>query len=338
MISVTMYLLSLHSVICSVSGSQYITTFDGTRYYFSGGCTNILVTTDLFTVYLGTNTCEEADNGNCIEYVTLTIKAIGISITLTKTGRAFLGKNETELPFVYGSGAALSVHLASSIFLEIMSVSGVHIQYDFKGGRIYMILQPNMMIKTRGLCGTYNRNHMDDFMSSSNQVESVPMAFANSWKGSTQCADSPLFPVHKPCKVNHQKESYATKKCSIIRSHIFKNCHFISPESFYDQCRRDVCSCSDSKTCLCTALAHYAHVCLLHGAFIDFRAAVPECTMNCTRNMVYTLTNHACKRNCYYLSTGSSCLKLPSSGYLEGCNCPENMYFNPHIKNCVANM
>ncbi|GCB80994.1 hypothetical protein scyTo_0022954, partial [Scyliorhinus torazame] len=113
--------------------------------------------------------------------------------------------------------------------------------------------------------------------SSNNQVESVPMVFVNSWKASTQCVDSPLF-VKEPCNVDHQKESYAKEKCSIIKSHIFRNCHFINPESFYDQCRYDVCSCLNPETCLCSALAHYAHVCLLYGTFIDFRAAIPECS------------------------------------------------------------
>ncbi|XP_043530405.1 otogelin-like [Chiloscyllium plagiosum] len=150
--------------ICSVSGSQYIMTFDGSRYYFRGGCVHTLVTTNSFTIYLGTNKCEEADNGNCIEYVILTFKTIGVSVKLTKTGHAFLEQNEIELPFVHGSAGTLSVHLVSSIFLEILSVSGLHIQYDFKGGRIYVILQPDLMTETRGLCGTYNRNNLDDFI------------------------------------------------------------------------------------------------------------------------------------------------------------------------------
>ncbi|XP_067838184.1 otogelin-like protein [Heptranchias perlo] len=263
--------------VCSVSGRQYIATFDGTRYYFSGGCKHVLVTTDKFTVYLGTNTCQEADSDNCIEYVILTIKAVGISIKLTKAGRVFLGKKVIELPYVYRSAPTLSIRLASSMFLEIVSLTGVHIQYDFKGGRLYVILQPHMMGETLGLCGTYNRNRLDDFMSSSKLIDSTPMAFVNSWRASSQCTDSPLLPVHEPCKINYQKESYAKEKCSIIKSDIFKSCHFISPEQFYDQCRHDVCSCSDSETCLCTAIANYAHVCLLYGVLIDFRATVREC-------------------------------------------------------------
>ncbi|XP_072903856.1 von Willebrand factor-like [Hemitrygon akajei] len=47
-------------VVCSVTGSQYITTFDGLQYYFYGGCVHILVKADAFVIYIGTNTCQKS--------------------------------------------------------------------------------------------------------------------------------------------------------------------------------------------------------------------------------------------------------------------------------------
>ncbi|XP_069740252.1 otogelin-like protein [Narcine bancroftii] len=192
-------------VFCSVTGSQYITTFTGTRYYFYGGCVHVLVKTSAFVVYLGTNTCQETDNGKCIEYVTLTTKDFGTSVNLTKTGQVFLGQEEIGLPYVYEEAPSLSVRLASSMFLEVLSSTGVHVQYDFKGSRVYVMIQPSIVKETLGLCGMYNRSHLYDFKSLNYLIDSVPRAFVNSWKASPQCVDIPLLPVFEPCQAHPQK-------------------------------------------------------------------------------------------------------------------------------------
>ncbi|XP_069771470.1 mucin-6-like [Narcine bancroftii] len=132
------------------------------------------------------------------------------------------------------------------------------------------------------------------------------------------------------------REAYAEEKCNIIKSHVFKSCHFISPEQFYDQCRQEVCSCSDLKSCLCSALANYAHICLLYGVYIDFRTTVHECSLNCTGDMIYAVANYTCAGSCYHLMTRRSCHFLPSSSYIEGCRCPENMFYNPLSHTCSA--
>ncbi|XP_072903955.1 uncharacterized protein [Hemitrygon akajei] len=253
---------------------------------------------------------------------------------MTKTGRVLLGQKEIGLPYVYEAAPFLTVRLASSMFLEILSASRVHIQYDFKGGRVYVIMHQYTIGETLGLCGTFTRNHLENLMSANYLIDSVPRVFVNSWKASPQCIDLPPMPVYDPCKANPQKESYAKEKCSIIKSRIFNSCHFISPDQFYDQCLQYVCSCSDPQKCMCLALANYAHFCLLYGVYIDFRAAVLECAVNCTNDMVYTVDKYTCERNCYHLSTGKTCHFLPSSGPVEGCRCPEDTYYNPHTQTC----
>ena len=66
-----------------------------------------------------------------------------------------------------------------------------------------------------------------------------------------------------PCQVNPTIAPWAEKKCNIINSDVFKDCHAkVAPGKFYENCLYDTCGCNAGGDCqcFCTSVAAYAQV------------------------------------------------------------------------------
>lgn len=79
----------------------------------------------------------------------------------------------------------------------------------------------------QGLCGTFNLNQKDDFLTPEGDVEQSAPAFANKWKTREFCDDVAVKEPENPCKVNVQNKDSAEKYCSQLKSKLFE-CEFIS--------------------------------------------------------------------------------------------------------------
>lgn len=96
----------------------------------------------------------------------------------------------------------------------------------------------------QGLCGTFNNNQKDDFLTPENDVEKSVTPFANKWKTLEKCNDIPESLSKDPCEVNVQNKPTAEMYCRRIKSELFKECHFyVDPEPYYKDCMFDMCSC-----------------------------------------------------------------------------------------------
>lgn len=73
----------------------------------------------------------------------------------------------------------------------------------------------------QGLCGTFNSNQNDDFLTPEGDVEKGIIPFANKWKISDACKDIPDIPKSHPCDVNIQNKATAEKYCAKLKSDVF---------------------------------------------------------------------------------------------------------------------
>lgn len=65
---------------------------------------------------------------------------------------------------------------------------------------------------------------------------------------------------------------FAEEACALLTSSKFEACHSaVSPLPYLQNCRYDVCSCSDGQECLCSAVANYAAACAGKGVRIGWR-------------------------------------------------------------------
>ena len=131
-------------------------------------------------------------------------------------------------------------------------------------------MPPSFKNKTCGLCGTFNNNQHDDYETPEGVVESNPTTFGNSWKMDTKCKDATTR--KHPCDTQVQREPMANKKCNKLKLAPFTACHdVVDPDEYIENCRYDVCACSDGIKCLCNAVAAYTKACADRGVIIEWR-------------------------------------------------------------------
>uniref|UniRef100_A0ABM5GFJ0 Otogelin-like protein isoform X4 n=1 Tax=Pogona vitticeps TaxID=103695 RepID=A0ABM5GFJ0_9SAUR len=320
------------SAECSIVGDSHFTTFDGRHYTFLGICQYILVKgtgKDKFTITLQKSPCGQHTHNldhACIQSITLILEDdISKQVTLKRGGEIQYGYSNQGFNF----NGYVEVQNLSSLFVQLKTKFGLRIQFAKDGGRVYIQLSTDWKRRTLGLCGTYNGNLRDDFLSPAGMIEGTPQLHANAWKVSSACHVPVNVPVVDPCNINQQNAGYASQ-CDIINQELFAPCHlYISPGLYYQLCRFDACKCGSS--CLCNALAHYAHVCGKHGVTIDFRSHVSYCGVVCRSGMLY----HPCSSFCEHSCSSLSALDVCDHNCAEGCNCPDGKYFEDSISFCV---
>ena len=142
-------------------------------------------------------------------------------------------------------------------------------------------MSPQYKAGTCGLCGNYDHNQGNDFISNDQIVESSLLEFTRSWRSDLSCNES--LPTRNPCEVYIQRADEARARCDVLRRAPFGVCHdVVDPEDGYvQQCEHDVCACQDAVGCYCTALAKYASDCARRGVVVNWRNAgvVPSCGM-----------------------------------------------------------
>ncbi|ELR55648.1 Otogelin [Bos mutus] len=326
---------------CSVTGDIHFTTFDGRRYTFPATCQYILAksrSSGTFTVTLQNAPCGLNQDGVCVQSVSVILhQDPRRQVTLTQAGDVLLFDQYKVTPPY--TDDAFEIRRLSSVFLRVRTNVGVRVLYDREGLRLYLQVDQRWVEDTVGLCGTFNGNTQDDFLSPVGVPESTPQLFGNSWKTLSAC--SPLVSGSRldPCDVHLQAASFALQACSVLTGELFAPCSaYLSPVPYFEQCRRDACRCG--QPCLCATLAHYAHLCQRHGLPVDFRARLPGCALSCEATKEYSPCVAPCGQTCQDLAGPEACgvdggSDLSGDECVEGCACPPDTYLDTQADLCV---
>ncbi|XP_069077566.1 mucin-2-like [Pleurodeles waltl] len=150
----------------------------------------------------------------------------------------------------------------SGMFLVVEANIGLIIIWDKKTRITIKLTAKYKGNKVCGLCGNYDGDANNDFKTRSQAVVGDVLEFGNSWKVSSKNPDIQEIP--NPCYTNPKRKVWAQKKCRIIISNVFADCHpQVDAAPYYDACLRDSCACDNSGDCdsFCTAVAAYAQAC-----------------------------------------------------------------------------
>ncbi|GAA6225493.1 von Willebrand factor-like [Lates japonicus] len=311
---------------CLVVGQSHFKTFDNKFFTFTGHCQYLLArdcTDSGFSVIIENVQCADDQDAVCTRSVTLTLPSLeDMTVKLKHGGVVSVNSMDIQTPMHHGR-----LHIQRSVQSSVRVKFGDDLRLDWDGrGRVLLKLGPQWVGRTCGLCGNFNGNQGDDFLSGSGLVEAGPQAFGQSWRINGDCESTHKHEID-PCATNPKRVRFAEEACAVMMADMFSPCHFlVNPAPFQRFCRYDVCACVDGEQCLCSALSAYAAACAARGVLLNWRSP-SLCELECTGGQVYEACGSTCDRTCRALS-GAEAGCEGEKVCEEGCFCPPGKYLS----------
>ncbi|XP_064199356.1 von Willebrand factor isoform X1 [Anguilla rostrata] len=316
---------------CFVTGQSHFKTFDNKFFTFSGICQYLFAKDcqdNLFAAAIETVQCADDQDAVCTRSATLRFHQLAnVTVKLKHGGVVAVDGMDIQTPLSHGP-----LRIKRTVLSSLRVSYGDDFQLDWDGrGKLLLKLGPAFAGKTCGLCGNYNGNQGDDFLTDAGLVETRVEGFGNSWKMNGDC-NNVVKQDTDPCILNPKRVRFAEESCSVVFSVQFEPCHNeVNPAPFLKNCRYDVCACADGQECLCSAVASYAAACASKGVLVNWRS--PKfCELSCPDDQAYEQCGSPCNQSCRSLSfPETNCRDL----CLEGCYCPRGLFLSEESKECV---
>ncbi|XP_037393266.1 SCO-spondin [Pygocentrus nattereri] len=313
------------SATCMSWGGAHYRSFDRKHFHFQGGCTYVLAssTDGTWAVYIST-VCD--GRGHCSKALRMMLGLDLVSIHKSNMSLNGLILPQGEPFFQNG----VSVHwLGDFVFVE--SGLGVRIKFDL-GNTVYLTVTAEHFAATRGLCGVYNSNADDDFISRSGSMSQYAASFGNSWRVPDQqtegCSDAAELGHSCDITGDVRLRRGAESTCHQLKESPFSHCHYrVDPGPYVDTCLYVYCSLGDSEreAAVCDTLASYARECAQQHVIFSWRR--PDlCERVCPGGQRFSDCVSSCPPSC-------TSAFPPASGQCReecvgGCECPPGLYLH----------
>ncbi|XP_039584396.1 mucin-6 [Passer montanus] len=320
---------------CSLEGGSFVTTFDSRPYRFHGVCTYVLMKSSslphngtLMAVYEKTGYSHSETSLSAIIYQSTKDK-----IVISQNDLLTDDDELKRLPYRSGD---ITVFRQSSMYVQIHTNFGLELAVQTSPVfQAYVKVGSQFKGRTLGLCGNYNGDTTDDFMTSMDITEGTASLFVDSWRAGN-CHPA-LERETDPCALSQLNKISAETHCSILtkKGTVFEKCHaVVNPIPFYKRCVYQACNYEETFPYICSALGSYARACSSMGLILEnWRSSMDNCTITCTGNQTFSYNTQACDRTC--LSLSNRALEChPTDIPIEGCQCPKGMFLN-HKNECV---
>uniref|UniRef100_A0A8U7M4M1 Uncharacterized protein n=1 Tax=Corvus moneduloides TaxID=1196302 RepID=A0A8U7M4M1_CORMO len=320
---------------CSLEGGSFVTTFDSRPYRFHGVCTYVLMKSSslphngtLMAVYEKTGYSHSETSLSAIIYQSTKDK-----IVISQNDLLTDDDELKRLPYRSGD---ITVFRQSSMYVQMHTNFGLELAVQTSPVfQAYVKVGSQFKGRTLGLCGNYNGDTTDDFMTSMDITEGTASLFVDSWRAGN-CHPA-LERETDPCALSQLNKISAETHCSILtkKGTVFEKCHaVVNPIPFYKRCVYQACNYEETFPYICSALGSYARVCSSMGLVLEnWRSSMDNCTITCTGNQTFSYNAQACDRTC--LSLSNRALEChPTDIPVEGCQCPKGTYLN-HKSECV---
>ncbi|CAI9601661.1 unnamed protein product [Staurois parvus] len=318
---------------CEVSGDPHYYTFDNQVHHFMGTCTYTLsklckVEGHLaeFNVKAANELLGRNTRVSYVKYVNVDVH--GHSITLEWNREVKVDNNVVTLP--------VSLHPNINIFLSghdvlVTTAFGVSVRFD-GNHRVVITIPGEYANKVCGICGNFNGNQTDDFLSPGGELEPDSNSLGNSWRVDNDISCTSGSEHEPSCTVDEKNTISSNSFCGIItnKNGAFKECHeVINPLIYFNNCVYDLCELNLDPDTLCDSLQSYAQSCQSHGVRIGPWRNDFFCPLKCSPNSHYEQCGIACPPTCVNPGAQLNC-HLPCT---ESCVCDPGYVLND--KNCV---
>ncbi|XP_013358360.1 PREDICTED: mucin-6 [Chinchilla lanigera] len=320
---------------CSLEGGSFVTTFDTRPYRFHGTCTYILLQSPqlpdegtLMAVYDKSGYSHSETSLTAIIYLSRKDKIV------ISEDEVITNQGDTKwLPYKTRN---ITIFRQTSTHLQMATTFGLELVVQLRPVfQVYITVGPQFQGQTRGLCGNFNGDTTDDFMTSMGIDEGTATLFVDSWRAGN--CPAALERETDPCSMSQLNKVCAETHCSelVRKGGAFEKCHAtVNPTPFYKRCVYQACNYEETFPHICAALGTYAQACASRGMPLqDWRSSVDNCTVPCTGNRTFSYDSRACGRTCLSLSDPEAECHA-STMPVDGCNCPEGTYLD-HKGECV---
>uniref|UniRef100_H2NYU0 Fc gamma binding protein n=1 Tax=Pongo abelii TaxID=9601 RepID=H2NYU0_PONAB len=314
------------TAVCRAQGDPHYTTFDGRRYDMMGTCSYTmaeLCSEDDTLPAFSVEAKNEHRGSRRVSYVGLvTVRAYSHSVSLTRgeVGFVLVDNQRSRLPVSLSEGRLRVYQSGPRAVVEL--VFGLVVTYDWDC-QLALSLPARFQDQVCGLCGNYNGDPADDFLTPDGALAPDAVEFASSWKlddGDYLCEDGCQnnCPACTPGQAQHYE---GDRLCGMLTKldGPFAVCHdTLDPRPFLEQCVYDLCVVGGERLSLCRGLSAYAQACLELGISVGDWRSPANCPLSCPANSRYELCGPACPASCNGAAAPSNCSGLPC---VEGCVC-----------------
>ncbi|XP_029102555.1 alpha-tectorin [Scleropages formosus] len=311
---------------CTIAGDPHYYTFDGQVFHFQGTCTYVLSqacnTTLPYYRVEGKNENRGSTQVAWTRMVRVIVYDEEIEMVKGYQAHALVNGTFVAAPFSLRNG---SIQVYQSGFsLAISTDFGLLVTYD-----AYHYVTVNVPYdyynSTCGLCGVFNLNPGDDFLSSSGQIMSSDLEFANSWQVSTdpdpQCQRAPCVGLGcSDCSSDQRTLFHSAGQCGILQdpNGPFAPCQQqLPPQNYADSCVLDLCVGGGYQPILCQALSAYSTQCQQLGIQPGPWRRQGFCEISCPANSHFESNGTGCPASCSNPTSPSNCVIPPR----ESCVC-----------------
>ncbi|XP_033646303.1 IgGFc-binding protein-like isoform X2 [Asterias rubens] len=279
---------------CSVVGGVHYKTFDGLTYDYMGYCEDTLVTTCDMDDGLNVVKINQTSDGEYKSAIRVTSASLhSTTIELRQDKVIYINNVQHQPPVI---GFAYKIYLSGSWLVLVLPLPDVLIRWDGVQ-QVEIHVSDALSSRLCGLCGTFDGNADNDFVTPAGDSAPNALDFGNSWDS---CGDT--VDIVNPCDTDTLKKTQADNACNIFRDStgLLGVCFgTIPPELYYDRCEYDLCMSLPDTSDRCTHISDYAQLCIEAGVQIDpaWRDQI-NCHVECPSHSTYSSCIHACPPSC----------------------------------------
>ncbi|XP_016064626.1 PREDICTED: IgGFc-binding protein [Miniopterus natalensis] len=311
---------------CRAQGDPHYTTFDGRCYDMMGTCSYTMAelnSEDLTLPAFSVEAKNEHRGNRQVSYVGfVTVHAYSHSVSLARgeVGFARIDNQRSCLPVFLAEGGMLVYQSGRQAVVELDF--GLVVTYDWDS-QLALTLPVRFQGQVYGLCGNYNGNPDDDFLTPDGTQAADAVEFAQNWKlddGDYLCEDGceGNCPSCTPGQAQHYE---GDRLCGMLTkpNGPFAACHnTLSPQRFLKECVYDLCVSNGDRSSLCRSLSTYVQACLEFGISIKDWRSLANCPLSCPPNSRYEPCGPPCPASCNPEVKPANCSGRPC---VEGCVC-----------------
>ncbi|XP_017564176.2 IgGFc-binding protein-like [Pygocentrus nattereri] len=251
---------------CRAFGDPHYETFDGSQFSFQGTCSYVLVKTSgndktltPFSI-INKNRLASGARGSYMKSAIIKLPGHEIVITHGERNRVTIDGKISFLPVKLNSG---NIRITKSGITGTLKTDfGLEVTFDW--GELFKVTVPSSYYKNLvGMCGTYNNDRRDDFVTPAG----VRVPDVVQWAASWSVPDNDRTCWHFPACTEQEKQRYrGPEYCGVLvdKTGPFAKCsETVTLAQFPNDCLFYACLTHGSRTAYCKALNSYVNSCML---------------------------------------------------------------------------